>query len=287
MELQFENITKYYGKQCALDHFNATLTSGVYGILGPNGSGKTTLIRILIGVLKANEGTVSFNGKSIQELGETYLDRIGYLPQYSSFYKNFRLDEFLKYMGVLKNIPKSFANQRVLETLEYVNLADLSKKYIGELSGGMKQRLGIAQAILNDPDILVLDEPTAGLDPVERIRFRNLISRLSENKLVLVATHIVSDIENIAKEILLLKNGQLVVQSSPENLIQKIDGKVWDIKINNEDMEEIIKKYPVGNIKQMKDGCQIRIVSESKPENKNIFPVEPTLEDVYLSVFNS
>ena len=227
MELKFEHITKYYGKQCALDNFNAALTEGVYGLLGPNGSGKTTLINIMIGILEANQGQVLLDGMDVRQMGAGYLDRIGYLPQYPTFYKNFRTDEFLEYMCALKSVPRSRTQSRISEVLEQVNLTDARKKKVGALSGGMRQRLGIAQAILNRPGILVLDEPTAGLDPIERIRFRNIISRLSRDKLVLLATHIVSDVEYIAKEVLILKKGRLVLQGTPEEISRNLTGKVW------------------------------------------------------------
>ncbi|AZS15683.1 ABC transporter ATP-binding protein [Paenibacillus lutimineralis] len=284
MELKFDHIKKIYGRQTALDNFSATLSEGVYGLLGHNGAGKTTLISILIGILEATEGSILLDGIDVKQMGSQYLDRIGYLPQYPLFYKNFRTDEFLKYMCALKGIPKSQVNSRLEEVLELVNLTDAYKKKVGALSGGMRQRLGIAQAILNKPDILVLDEPTAGLDPGERIRFRNIISRLSKDKLVLLATHIVPDVEYIAKEILILNKGQLVMQGSPEQLEKSVEGKVWDIIVDEEEMEESVERYQVRNVKRLEKEYSLRIVSDEAPPGRSM-PAQPSLEDVFLSIF--
>jgi len=284
MELKFDHIKKLYGKQAALNNFNATLSEGVYGLLGHNGAGKTTLISILIGILEATEGRILLDGIDVKQMGTQYLDRIGYLPQYPLFYKNFRTDEFLKYMCALKGIPKSQVSSRMEEVLDLVNLTNAYKKKVGALSGGMRQRLGIAQAILNRPDILVLDEPTAGLDPGERIRFRNIISRLSKDKLVLLATHIVPDVEYIAKEILILNKGKLVMQGSPEQLEQSVVGKVWDIIVGEEEMEQYVERYQVRNVKRLEREFSLRIVSDDVPPGRSK-PVQPSLEDVFLSIF--
>lgn len=286
MELKCERIKKYYGKQCALNDFSATLTEGVYGLLGPNGSGKTTLINIIIGILGANQGKVLLDGIDVRQMGTKYLERIGYLPQAPTFYKNFRTDEFLRYMCALKNIPKSQIKSRTAEVLEQVNLTDAYKKKIGVLSGGMRQRLGIAQAILNRPDILILDEPTAGLDPLERIRFRNIISRLSRDKLVLLATHIVSDIEYIAKEVLILKKGALVMQGTPEEIEKALTGKVWHVVTSEEGVSDLVERYAIGNIKRIEKDFVLRIVCGNRPEGLAT-PAEPCLEDVFLSIFGS
>lgn len=284
MELIFDHIKKRYGRQTALDNFNATLSEGVYGLLGHNGAGKTTLISILIGILEATEGRILLDGIDVKQMGTRYLDRIGYLPQYPLFYKNFRTDEFLKYMCALKGIPKSQVNSRMEEALGLVNLTDAYKKKVGALSGGMRQRLGIAQAILNRPDILVLDEPTAGLDPGERIRFRNIISRLSKDKLVLLATHIVPDVEYIAKEILILNKGKLVMQGSPEQLEKSVEGKVWDVIVGEEEMEASVERYQVRNVKRLEKEFSLRIVSDEAPPGRSK-QVQPSLEDVFLSIF--
>lgn len=286
MKLCFDNISKQYGKQCVIDGFQATLTDGIYGLLGPNGAGKTTLINIMLGILEADQGTVFLDEKDIRQMGSKYFDNVGYLPQYPMFYRNFRIDEFLKYMCVLKNISVRQRKERIEEVLELVNLTDCYKKKIGTLSGGMRQRLGIAQAILNKPKILVLDEPTSGLDPGERIRFRNLISRISKDKFVLLATHIVSDVEYIATEIIILKKGKLKAKGFVEDLTNNISGKVWNVVSCKNEMEDLMERYKVANVKRMEDKYQLRIVCEKKP-TENAIPTEPALEDVFLSIVNN
>lgn len=286
MELTFNGLTKNYGALCALDDFTTKLTDGVYGLLGPNGSGKTTLINILVGILNAGTGQILLNGIDIKKLGRQYLDKIGFLPQYAVFYKNFNVDEFLEYMCVLKNIPAKQKRFKIDMVLEDVNLLESRKKKIGVLSGGMRQRLGIAQAILNDPAILVLDEPTAGLDPLERIRFRNLITKISKDKLVLLATHIVSDVESIAKEIIFLRKGKLVMQGVSDALDKKILGKVWEIEASENEISSFVQAYPVANIKRLENKYHLRIISDIKPQ-AYAKPVEASLEDVYLWIFGS
>lgn len=286
MELRLEHLYKYYGKQCALDDFQASLTEGVYGLLGPNGAGKTTLISIVTGILKPNSGRILFDGTDIGRSGTRYLDKIGYLPQYPYFYKNFRVDEFLRYMCALKAIPKEKVNSRIHEVIEFVNLTEAYKKKIGALSGGMRQRLGIAQAILNEPELLILDEPTAGLDPGERIRFRNLISKLSQKRIVLLATHIVSDVEYIAKEIMILKKGSLTLRGEPKELEEKVRGKVWNVTADESTMDKLMEKYPVGNVKYTGDGFRLRIISEEQPGEEAV-KEEPALEDLFLYLFHT
>lgn len=284
MELKFDNIGKKYGKQRALQGFSTTLTDGVYGLLGPNGAGKTTLISILIGSLTANEGNISLDNKDIKMMGKEYLNKIGYLPQYPVFYKNFDVNEFLHYMCAIKNIPRKAVKERVSEVLEMVNLVESKNKKIGALSGGMRQRLGIAQAILNRPEILILDEPTAGLDPGERIRFRNLISKISKDKLVLMATHIVSDVEHIAKEILILKKGNLVMKGTTDELCTSIKNKVCTVICKEDEIEDWTNNYLISNVKRIESQYILKLICEEKPPVDGQI-VEPYLEDVFLSVF--
>lgn len=284
MKLRFEGVTRYYGKQCVLEDFSTELTEGVFGLLGPNGSGKTTLISILTGILRADRGRILLEDIDVRQMGTDYLDRIGYLCQYPVFYKNFKIHEFLKYMCALKNIPGKQTKGRIEEVLELVNLTSDCDKKIFQLSGGMRQRLGIAQAIINRPDILILDEPTAGLDPAERIRFRNIVSRLSKNKTVFLATHIVSDIEYIAKEVLILKKGKLVMQGTPDKLCESMQGKVWQVPISEEKLAAWTEGYNVVNIKRTEREYMLRIICENSPEVQAAV-VEPCLEDVFLSVF--
>ena len=282
MKLELENITKFYGKYPTLQNVSATLTEGVYGLLGPNGAGKTTLINILIGVLSASGGMIRVEGENTARMGGRYFDQIGYMPQYPQFYANFTVQEFLTYMCQVKGVAK--ARERIDATLAFVNLEEHWDKRIGALSGGMRQRLGIAQAILNDPKLLVLDEPTAGLDPGERIRFRNLISRLAKGRIILLATHIVSDVEYIAKEILLLRKGTLVMQGTPDELEQSIQGKVWEVTGDESEMTSLVDACCVSNIKQQNGSYLLRVVDDKRPL-PNAQPVSPNLDDLFLHTF--
>lgn len=212
MELQLQNLSRQFGRKCAVDNINATLAPGVYGLLGANGAGKTTLMRMICGVLKATSGNIRLNGKTMQELGERYYTRLGYMPQDFGFYPDFTAREFMLYMAAVKGLDKKSAKSRTEELLYMVNLQEAADKKIRSYSGGMKQRLGIAQAELNHPSVLILDEPTAGLDPKERVRFRNLISSFAKKKIVILSTHIVSDVSCIADTILMMKNGRFLLQ---------------------------------------------------------------------------
>ena len=284
MELELKNIKKKYSKKTALSDVSLNLKNGVYALLGPNGAGKTTLINIITGLLMPTSGTVLFNGTAIGKNMQEYISKIGYLPQYPQFYKNFRADEFLRYMAVMKGIEKKRIDSLVNELIEKVNLTNDSHRYIGQYSGGMRQRLGIAQALLNNPEILILDEPTAGLDPKERIRFRNLISQLSENRIVILATHIVSDVESIAKEVILLKNGEVLQIETPMNLISQMEGKVHLVQCIPEELEEYMNSFCISNASVCNDRYLLRIVSDNPPtENAEI--TIPNLEDAYLYYF--
>lgn len=282
MSLQIEEVSFSYGKHLALNNFSASLENGVYGLLGANGAGKTTLISILVKILSPQQGRVLFDGKDIRELGQSYFDNIGYLPQSPRFYNNYTIEEFLRYMATLKGMKKRTAQERCSTLLEFVNLVDERKKKIGACSGGIRQRVGIAQAMLNDPAILILDEPTAGLDPLERIRFRNIISRLGDNRTVLLATHIVSDVEHIARDILLLKDGQLIKQGTPAELSMAVENCVWEVVVDNEEqLMQHIREFKVSNIKQQESLYILRIVHTDKP-TADAHLVAPTLEDAYL-----
>jgi ABC-2 type transport system ATP-binding protein len=265
----------------ALRAFTSELENGIYGLLGENGAGKTTLINIFVGILRADSGSVRIDGSDIRELGLDFLSKIGYLPQYPQFYKSFEVMEFLRYMCALKNIPKDRGEARARELLEIVNLSDAAGKKIGALSGGMRQRVGIVQAMLNDPDILILDEPTAGLDPQERIRFRNLISGFSENRIVLLATHIVSDIEFIANQVILLKKGELIKQDSPARLMEGIKGKVWMITETGHSVSEELKHLKISNMFRENEKVHFRVIGDSRP-TVHASPVSANLEDVFL-----
>lgn len=281
MEISINGVSKRYKDKYALKNFTATLHEGVYGLLGENGAGKTTLINIFVGILQSDDGTIMVDGQDVRALGKDFLSQIGYMPQYPIFYRDFTVKDFLLYMCALKNIPTHEAEDRVMELLATVNLMDAQEKKIGALSGGMRQRVGIVQAMLSDPKILILDEPTAGLDPSERIRFRNLISRFAQGRTILLATHIVSDVECIAREILLLKQGTLLQQGTPAALEQSVADKVWKITAGAEDSALLTDMYCVSNMKQEGENFSLRIVEDGRPI-KGAQPVEPNLEDVFL-----
>ena len=253
----------------------------MYGLLGANGAGKTTLINIFVGILKGDSGKILVDGEDAAKLGKEFLSKIGYMPQYPVFYKDFTVLDFMLYMCALKGISKREGRERTMELLEIVNLADAVGKKIGALSGGMRQRVGIAQAMLGNPEILILDEPTAGLDPQERIRFRNLISRFSQDRIVLLATHIVSDVEFIANEVMLLKEGKLIRKNTPEALEHEIDGKVWSLRLpGNEELSDY-EDCLISNVRRIEEGIDVRILSE-EVLGRGAVRVKPGLEDVFL-----
>ncbi len=287
--LEIKNISKTYKKGTvkALDDFSVTLTPGVYGLLGPNGAGKSTLMNIITDNLNADNGEILYDGENIKKLGKDYRTVLGYMPQQQGLYDDFTLNRFLWYMAALKGLKKKEAKAKITSLLETVNLKDSAHKKLGSFSGGMKQRALIAQALLNDPKILILDEPTAGLDPKERIRIRNFISEIAENKIVLISTHVVSDIEFIAKEIILLKSGQLVSHDTCNNLIKEIENKVFEVEINKEELKSFQNNYRVSNLFHNDDKIIVRTVTDNPPENYKVQPVKPTLEDLYLYVFES
>lgn len=281
MVVEFEGLSKKYKGKYALRDFSATLGSGVYGLLGTNGAGKTTLINLFMGLSRPGGGEISIDGRNVKQMGAEFLGNIGYLPQYPQFYRDFTVLEFMKYMCVLKDIPSDVGQVRIRELLETVNLTDAVSKKIGALSGGMRQRLGIAQAMLADPGILILDEPTAGLDPRERIRFRNLISRFAENRIVIIATHIVPDVEFIANHIILLHEGNMLKFDSPTELCRELEKKVWSIELNEPDVPASLVHHTISNMAREDNGIRLRIISEEKPHPEAV-TVTPNLEEVFL-----
>lgn len=284
MELQLEHLSKQYGTKCAVDDVNATLVSGVYGLLGANGAGKTTLMRMICGVLKPTSGAIKLNGKTIEELGEQYYSHLGYMPQDFGFYPDFTAREFMLYMAAVKGLDKQTAITRTEDLLHMVNLNDVADKKIKSYSGGMKQRLGIAQAELNSPSILILDEPTAGLDPKERVRFRNLISDFAKEKIVILSTHIVSDVSYIADTILMMKQGEFILQEPVDTVADGIKGKVWELLVDERKANEYSRRFSVVNLHHESDKVRLRIVDENKPEDDAI-AVNPNLEDMFLYHF--
>ena len=284
MNLELISISKRYGKRYALKNLNAQFTNAVYGVLGANGAGKTTLIKIIIGILGQTSGCVMLDGKNVGDMGTEYLDKIGYLPQYPLFYPNFRVKEFLLYMSSIKGITQKKAKEIIPKIIGEVNLSDHVDKKIGQLSGGMRQRLGIAQAILNDPEILILDEPTAGLDPGERIRFRNIISNISKDRIVLLSTHIVSDVEYIANKILILQEGEINCMGTVKELCSSVEGCVWEVRMDERNAGKLMDLFLTSNIKRDGDRVMMRVINDKRPTEDAVL-VEPQLEDVFLTVF--
>ena len=284
MELQLQHLCKQYGAKCAVDNINVNLVPGVYGLLGANGAGKTTLMRMICGVLKPTSGSIRLNGKTMQELGEQYYAHLGYMPQDFGFYPDFTAREFMLYMAAVKGLAPKEASRKTDKLLDMVNLHDVADKKIKSYSGGMKQRLGIAQAELNDPSILILDEPTAGLDPKERVRFRNIISDFAKEKIVILSTHIVSDVSYIADTILMMKQGRFLLQEPMSTVTDGIRGKVWEVLVNDRDAAEYSRHFSVVNLHHENNKVRLRIVDETAPA-VDAYTVEPSLEDLFLYHF--
>ena len=284
MRLAFENISKLYGDTVALEHIELTLQHGVYGLLGPNGAGKTTLMRIMTDLLIPSTGRVLLNGQDISAMGAAFRKKLGYLPQDFGVYPNFTAEQFLLYIGRLKGLSKFEVKQQTDELLCMVGLEDKGQKKLKGFSGGQRQRVGIAQALLGDPEILVLDEPTAGLDPEERIRFRGIISNLSQQKTVLLSTHIVSDLEAVANKVILLKKGAVLDMKRPFELLEQLNGQVWTITVPAEEEFAFTKKYVCSNVMHTDGKSVIRLLAESKPHSDAI-STAPNMEDMYLHYF--
>ncbi len=282
MELTISNLEKNYDAVKALKGVSLTLNEGIYGFLGPNGAGKSTLMNILTGNLNATSGTVTYDGQEISKMGAEYRRKLGYMPQQQSLYPSFTVKRFLSYMAALRGMTKAEAKERIPFVLEQVELTDFADRKIAALSGGMKQRLLIAQAILGDPEILILDEPTAGLDPKQRIVIRNLIASIALHKIVIIATHVVSDVEYIAKEIVLMDRGNIVRACSRSDLVAELQNRVFEIKITEQELPAVTERFKVGNISKEADGIYVRILSDGLPERMEAAPQRPNLEDVYL-----
>ena len=264
MELTIERLSKQYGSKIAVDRLSSTMHAGVYGLLGANGAGKTTLMRMLCGILTPTSGEVKLNGANNIELGEEYRDVLGYLPQDFGYYPNFTALEFLLYMSSLKGLTKAEALRKSAALIEKVGLADCAKKKVKTFSGGMKQRLGIAQAMLNDPKILILDEPTAGLDPKERVRFRNMLADFAKDRIVILSTHIVSDVEYISDEILLMKKGCLISRGTAERLTAQVQGKVFECTMPQKQADELSQSCIIANLHHVGDNRLVRLITHKQ-----------------------
>ncbi len=285
MELEICNITKQYKDKCAVDDVSLKLTPGVWGLLGANGAGKTTLMRMIAGILRPTSGCVRYDGVETETLKEAFRDIFGYLPQEFGFYPGFSVQDYLEYIAALKGLTKSESKERIQTLLKRVSLENVRNKKISKLSGGMKRRVGIAQALLNEPEVLVLDEPTSGLDPGERVKFRNLLSEFAQDRIVLISTHIVSDIEYIATCNAVMKDGRIIATGKTEELVRMVDGKVWSASIDGRELGFYEHKVPMVNIYNEENGdVKVRYLSGTAviPGSES---EKPRMEDLYLWLF--
>ena len=285
MELKTIGLTKKFGSKTAVNDLSITLSNGVYSLLGANGAGKTTFMRLLCNIQNPTSGKVLLNGKNIVGLGEQYRNLLGYLPQNFGYYPDFTALDFLLYVATLKGLNERTARKKSKDFLEAVALSAESNHKIKTFSGGMKQRLGIAQAMLNDPRILILDEPTAGLDPKERVSFRNLISAFSKDRIVILSTHIVSDVEFIAEEIVMMKSGQIVHFGKPQEITSEINGQVWECLVPTAYAEKYAATYNTSNLRNTDNNQTILRIIADRPPMENAVRVQPNLEDLYLFYF--
>ncbi|MCH5254007.1 MAG: ABC transporter ATP-binding protein [Lachnospiraceae bacterium] len=280
-ELELVELQKSFKEKMAVHNVSMSLKSGIYGLLGENGAGKTTLMRMICGILEPTQGYILCDGMNIQKMGGAYRSLLGYLPQDFGYYEDFSAERFLYYMAALKAMPEEYAKNRMEELLEIVDLTAVKKKKLKTFSGGMLRRVGIAQALLNNPEILILDEPTSGLDPKERVRFRNIISSLGKNRIIILSTHIVSDIEYIADQIIIMKKGKILRTGTEAELSEDVKDHVWKCLVTETEAMELNEKFIVSNLRNQGNQVELRIVSKEKPI-EDAKRVEVTLEDVYL-----
>jgi ABC-type multidrug transport system ATPase subunit len=282
MQLTVNNLGKQYKRDFwGLKDFSLDIKPGILGLLGPNGAGKSTFMRMLATITKPTNGTITWNGVDVVKSPDTLRDVLGYLPQDFGVYPNLSAIEFLEYMAAIKGLDAVTAKRRIDELLQLTNLVEAAKRPLGGYSGGMKQRVGIAQALLNDPQLLIVDEPTVGLDPEERVRFRNLLSDLSGERIVILSAHIVSDVEATATHIALVNKGQLLREAAPENLLNELENKVWEWNVHSDNLPALKQKHIISGTIRRSDGVQVRVVSTDKPDT-NAQNVSPNLEDAYL-----
>ena len=284
MELKVNGLIKRIGDFTAVNDVELLMTRGVYGLLGVNGAGKTTLMRMLCTLISPTEGNITCDGNDIYDMGASYRKLIGYLPQEFGYYPEFSVEDYLHYVAALKGIRPIVAQKRTKVLLEWTGLANVAKKKMKKLSGGMKRRAGIAQAMLNDPKILILDEPTAGLDPRERVRFRNLLGELSGNRLILLSTHIVSDVEYVANEILMMKSGRIIRKGTSEEIVDSMKERVWECVVESEDVAAMMKRFRISNMRSEGRKVRLRVISLASPLEGAV-PVRASLEDAFLYYF--
>lgn len=278
--LEVVDLKKSFGGREILHCLNLTFESGVYGLLGPNGAGKSTLMNIITGLLRQTSGQVLFHGVPASDRRSGFAAKLGYLPQQPGYYKNYTAAEFLRYLSALKGI-RGKNEAQIAHLLEFVNLSENADQKLGTFSGGMLRRAGLAQALLGKPEVVILDEPTAGLDPLERIRLRNLLAEIAKGRTVIVATHIVPDVEFIANQVILMFDGQVRQMGKPEELAEAVRGQVWQVRTDYAGAERLSKRFATGNLFTEQDACVLRIVSETQPTPEAV-PVQPTLEDAFL-----
>ena len=281
MELTIEHLSKRYGQNWALRELSLRCEPGMLGLVGPNGAGKTTLMRMIATLLEPSEGTIRWNGQDIRTHGQALRQVLGYLPQDFGIYREFSGRQFLRYLAAMKGLPSSLIHRRVDEVLSIVNLEEAADRKLPTYSGGMKQRIGIAQALLNDPALLIVDEPTAGLDPAERVRFRTLLATLTRNRIILLSTHIVSDVEAVASRLLILQQGRVLADTTPEALLADTAGKVWSVTTDQATALQLQASYQVSTMVNQLHGVTLRIVSATRPHEAAVV-VDPSLEDAYL-----
>lgn len=281
MELVLNDVSKSFGEKKAVDSISLEIGHGIHGLLGANGAGKTTLMRLVCGLLKPTNGETQFNGKNVNKLWEKYLDALGYLPQDFGYYPEFTAIEYIDYIGAVKGLSKTYTMERANELFEVFQLSEVKNKKIKTYSGGMKQRLGIIQSMLNNPKILILDEPTAGLDPKQRLIFKNYLSQISKERIVILSTHITSDLQNIANNIIMMKSGKIICTGDEEKLLKQLEGKVWEFVIDERELLKHMEKLNIISYSRKSDKIKLRVISDISPAEDAIL-LEPSLEDLYL-----
>ena len=283
MELIIDQASKRYGQHWALRQLSMRCEPGLLGLVGPNGAGKTTLMRMIATLLDPTEGTIRWNGQDIRTHGEVLREVLGYLPQEFGIYPEFSGRQFLRYLAAMKGLSNDLARRRVDEVLEIVNLEQVADRKLPTYSGGMKERIGIAQALLNDPELLIVDEPTAGLDPAERVRFRTLLASLTSNRIIILSTHIISDVEAVASRLVILREGEMLADTTPESLLADAAGSVWSVTVDQSTAMHLQTAYPVSSMVTQMGGITLRIVSATRPHESAV-AIEPNLEEAYLLV---
>ena len=283
MDLIIDQLGKRYAQTWGLHHLSVRCEPGMLGLVGPNGAGKTTLMRMLATLLDPTEGTIRWNGQDIRSHGKELRQVLGYLPQEFGIYPEFTGRQFLRYLAAMKGLPNGTARRRVDEVLEIVNLEQVADRKLPTYSGGMKQRIGIAQALLNDPELLIVDEPTAGLDPAERVRFRTLLASLTSNRIIILSTHIISDVEAVAGRLVILQDGRMLADTTPDQLLADASGKVWSVTVDQATAIRLQTAYQVSTMVNQLGGITLRLVSAARPIDAAV-AVDPSLEEAYLLV---